>query len=301
MSRHDEPQSRPGAVVLDLRSEGDLKYPFRTPTGAMTSDDVVTSFEDALAKAALDTGLPLVVLVKGARDAPQRFDECPRSQVMVLPIEGRSPGIALQKSLTDILWYSKGDCLWITEPNHQGEPPAGVRACSMKDALATLDKLSHTRRSAAFCGHTPIIAEMAHTVLMPLDFGIGSISNSDLLYDHGRCLFDAVLLVEGLMPLAGFGVKSLEKLIAGYAPLVYSLDDEDATAELLATFQQFKAAGARRIITVSLTHDALGMPQFVDKALRSADLSWDYTTWDELIETAGQIARSWPSSARLKI
>lgn len=268
--RKHKPQSRPRVIVLDLRLEGRLNYPFKTPTSVTTSGDVVTSFEDALAKAALDTGLPIVALVTGACDAPQRFEECQRSQVMVLPIEGRSPGIALQKSLTDILWCSEGDCLWITEPNHQGETPAGVRACSMGDALATLDKLSHTRRGAAFCGHTPITAEMAHTVLMPLDFGIGSTSNSNLLYDHGRCLFDAVLLVEGLMPLAGFGVKSLEKLIAGYAPLVYSLDAEDKTAELSATFQRFRAAGARRIITVSKAHDAPGMPQFAAEEIGRA-------------------------------
>ena len=301
--RKHKPQSRPRTIVLELRSEKDLDYPFKTPTGVITSDDVVTSFEDALAKGALDTGLPIFVLVMGARATPRLFDEFHWPQVTVLPMNGSSSGTDLFESLIDNRWCLVEDCLWVYEPNDRDGPPAGVRACSMEDALATLDKLSHTRRGAAFCGYTPITAEMAHTVLMPLDFGIGSTSNADHLYDHGRCLFDAVMLVEGLVPLAGFGVKNLEKLIAGYAPLVYSLDDEDedATAELLATIQQFKAAGARRIITVSLTHDALGMPQFVYKALRSADLSWDYTTWDELIETAGQIARSWPSSARLKI
>lgn len=73
--REPRPQSRSCAIVLDLRSPEPLDYPFPVSKGPRVGTGSATDFEGVLAESALETGLPLVVLIRSSRQVPWQLTE----------------------------------------------------------------------------------------------------------------------------------------------------------------------------------------------------------------------------------
>jgi hypothetical protein len=174
--------------------------------------------------------------------------------------------------------------LWISDDDSPIADLQNIRPCAIHDAIPTLRKLSNQYRAEVLHGTLPVEAETAHTLLLPLDLDLSSMNDPHLIYSHGRFVFDAVLLVEGQVATAGFTVKALEKLIAGYAPLLYSLDNElfDGAAELRSTLRHLQGCGVRDVIGVCRgQNDHEAHHPFEDYVL-DAGLTWHQTTWNDL-------------------
>ncbi|MEJ6404078.1 hypothetical protein [Yoonia sp. 2307UL14-13] len=205
---------------------------------------------------ALETGLPMVLFTEGLLCLPEEFEEARPPWIRVVQME-KVPGSRVH--FADCVGHVKerfgipaGDLMCITDRSTKDIDGIECRTVAPQDAAQVLDALSHTRRHAAFAGYQEITPGMAHTVLVPLDLGIGATPDANLLCDHRRLKFDTVLLMEGLVPTSGFAAKSLEKLIAGYAPIVYRLADERSLAEIFRdSLTHLSAAGACRIDFVS--------------------------------------------------
>ncbi|APX12419.1 hypothetical protein [Tateyamaria omphalii] len=272
-------QSRPKLIALDLRSVGVTESLAELPP---------QEFVDTLFNDAIRTGLP-TIMIAGADDImPSDMEDvfpphvtCVRdlkSALNCLSTIGNIGPIPadFSRQARDVLWIS----------NHDGPPRVieDARHCPMQNATQLLRKLCHQYRYSGLRG-TPAEAEMAYTVLMPLDLELGSIADPHQILSHGRLVFDVVLMVEGQVAMAGFKVKALEKLIAGFAPIIYSMDDEfcDGAEELRTTLSRLHEGGARHVIGVcngQKDHEA--RHPFEDH-VRNAGLTWRRITWNDLV------------------
>ena len=181
------------------------------------------------------------------------------------------------------------DVLWISEKDGLAKGLNNVRHRSIQDAIPKLYKLSNQHRADVLHGTLPVEAETAHTVLLPLDLDLGSMGDPHLIHTHGRFVFDVVLLVEGQVATAGFTAKALEKLIAGYAPLLYSLDNEyfDGAEELHSILKRLRDCGAREVIGVCKGRKDCELHHPFEECVRNAGLTWQRARWNHLIERPG--------------
>lgn len=204
-------QSRPKLIVLDLRSIGAAEN---------LSDLSPQEFVNTLWTAAIETGLPHVVVAGGGDIMPRDMEdvypphvtsvEDPESALDCLSALRRvGPRLAdLSRTAQDVIWtsYSNGPSKVLKD----------ARYCPMQDAIPTLRKLSDRYRHAALNG-APTEAEMAHMILLPLDLDLGSLGDSHLIASRGRLVFDAILLVERPVEVAGFsGQQSSLPSVSNY-------------------------------------------------------------------------------------
>lgn len=165
----------------------------------------------------------------------------------------QSPDSALCQTLRTRFGCAVPDILFISDPARHDRLGGGFRFCNVKDAIPVLHHLSHANRAAVLTWGEYPGEETAHTVLMPLDLILGSIEDRHMLLTRGRLIFDVVLLLEDMVPTAGFMLKTLEKLIAGYAPIVHCLNDQTAPmqTEFPRALRRLQGAGASKIVMVA--------------------------------------------------
>lgn len=263
MDKYIQPiKSRPRAIVLQLHA-------------TQRANNAMLGFLEDIAEAALSTGLPIVVIASVISRIPAALREVGPPHVTVAQ---KIP------HLGDILAAAMSDVLWISDGTEARTIPACASIIQLEEALPRLQGLCRRYRRAPLCGNIPIEPEMAHTVLVPLDLELGSMRDPHRLLTHGRCVFDTVLLVESLVPTAGFKVKFLEKLVADFAPIIVILDNElnDGREELRNSLMRFSSGGAKTVIAVSRRMDELPGYQFLEDQVRDAGLAWHRTIWDDL-------------------
>lgn len=240
-------------------------------------------FLDKLLYDAIRTGLP-IIMIAGANDimpsdledALQPHVTCVRGLKSALDCLSTIGCVGpipadFSREAWDVLWISRND----------GPPKVleEARHCTAENATPMLRKLCHQYRYSGLKG-VPTEAEMAHTVLMPLDLDLGSMADPHQILSHGRLAFDTVLLVESRVATAGFKVKVLEKLIAGFAPIIYSMDDElcDGAEKLYTTLTRLHDSGARRVIGVCNGQKDHAAHHPFEDYVRNAELTWHRTT-----------------------
>ncbi|WP_146120764.1 hypothetical protein [Roseobacter denitrificans] len=260
-------KSRPKVIVL---------HPGSVKNGAEPMCGVL----DGISEAALATGLPIIVIASsvGSIPAPLKDIEAPR--ITVAQDSQQAVNI-----ITKMAFCELSDALWVTGVMENGATLKGVSRTPLEEALPRLQNLSNSHRHAPLRGNIPAEPEMAHTILMPLDLDLGSMEDPHRLLTHGRFIFDIVLLLEGRVPAAGFAVKTLEKLVADFAPIVTSLDDDflDGAEELRTNLRRLSAGGAKSVIAVSRHLDEGPDYQFVKDQVKRAGLLWHQITWNDLV------------------
>jgi len=116
-------------------------------------------------------------------------------------------------------------------------------------------------------------------------------SDPHAILECGYRVFDTVLMIEGLVPLEGFATKFLQKLVSGFAPIVYAQSkmvterkSTDATP-----LDMLRTAGCRRIIFTSSS----GQVDATSHApMELAGLSGFYVellSWRHLIKAGGAV------------
>ncbi|MEJ6390580.1 hypothetical protein [Gymnodinialimonas ulvae] len=283
----DRSRSRPRAICLDLTAPDHALYPVPVNRGPIIGSQLPETFEAALIRFALETGLPAIILSKGPRHLPEAADDAQEPHLTIvredqLNVTKGEPLSRLERRLHRFGIPTR-DTVFVTDRDMRSLS-ASYQQVPFRKAIATLNDLSHANRSAALKGYREITPQMAHTVLVPLDLEFGNTPDADLLAISGRLLFDTVLLLEEVVPVAGFGVKPLEKLVAGYAPVLYGLEDEtDPEDPFDDAMRRLRCAGAKRMIFVA-KDDIPDAPftRYADQA-RAASLTCDLQTWGSLI------------------
>ncbi|MCL3881036.1 hypothetical protein [Marivita sp. GX14005] len=261
-------KSRPKVIILHLGS---------VESGAERMCGVL----DGISEAAIATGLPIIVIASsvGSMPAPLKDIEAPRNSV------AQDSQQALNM-MTKMAFCELSDVLWVTGVMENGATPEGVSRTPLEEAIPRLQSLSNSHRRASLRGNIPAEPEMAHTILLPLDLDLGSMEDPHRLLTHGRFIFDAVLLLEGQVPMAGFAVKTLEKLVADFAPIVTNLDNDffDGGEELRTNLRRLSARGAKSVIAVSRHLDDGPDYRFVEEQVKAGGLLWYHTAWDGLVK-----------------
>ncbi|MCK8464154.1 hypothetical protein MUY35_09855 [Aliiroseovarius sp. S1339] len=280
-------QSRPKLIVLDLRSIG---------TAESLSELSPQECVDTLWTAAIETGLPIVVITGGGDIMPHDMEDVYPPHVTF--VDDRKAALA---SLAAFRRFgpestrstrTPQDVFWISDDEGQKNAPEGARHWSIQDAIPKLYQLSNRYRSSVLNGLSPTEGEIVHTILLPLDLDLGSMGDPHLICSHGRFFFDAILLVEGQVAMAGFKVKSLEKLIAGYAPLLYSLDNEffEGAKELRSALKRLHDCGARDVIGVCNGREDRETHHPFEDYVRNAGLAWHRAKWNDLFSKPGHVS-----------
>ncbi|MEL6464381.1 MAG: hypothetical protein AAFQ58_05370 [Pseudomonadota bacterium] len=204
---------------------------------------------------ALETGLQVVILANRPFDQPDEYEDMRPPRVTFIHPDARTDRREHLTSAIQLTGERFGmpsqDLLCITDASCEELECHGCRATRLRDAVQVLDTFSLKRRLAAFDGYQPITSEMVHTVLVPLDLAIGATPDADRLNDLGRLLFDTVLMMKNLVPTSGFAAKSLKKLVAGYAPIVYGFAEDGEPEEVFREALLRLSAGAGEAIFVS--------------------------------------------------
>ncbi|QIE41456.1 hypothetical protein G5B39_05485 [Rhodobacteraceae bacterium SC52] len=261
-------KSRPKAIVLHA---GSVDHGGEPMCGTL----------DRISEAALATGLPIIVIASAVGRIPSSLQDVEPPYVTIAEDSQHAVNILTEKAFCKL-----PDVLWLTGAMENGTISEGVSATPFEEALPRLQRLSNRYRHAPLRGNVPAEPEMAHTILMPLDLDLGSMEDPHRLVTHGRFIFDAVLLLEGQVPTAGFAVKALEKLVADFAPIIASLDDDffDGAEELHTNLHRLSAGGAKSVIAVSGHLDEGPDYRFVEEQVKTAGLFWHHTSWDGLVK-----------------
>ncbi len=245
------------------------------------------TFEDALLRLALETGLPVIALSGGPLRLPEVAEDANEPHLTIVRVDPLTvtAGEMLRRLESQLhkLGIPTDDTVIFSDRNLRSLT-AAYQNFPFRKAIPTLNDLSHANRSALLMGYHEITPQMAHTVLVPLDLELGNTPDADLLAIGGRLLFDTVLLLEEAVPVAGFRVKSLEKLVADYAPILYGLEDEtDPEDPFDDAMRRLRRAGAKRMIFVG-KDDIPDAPftRYADQA-RSVGFTCSRQTWESLI------------------
>ena len=235
---------------------------------------------DRISEAALATGLPIIVIASAVGRIPSSLQDVEPPYVTIAEDSQHAVNILTEKAFCKL-----PDVLWLTGATEHGAILEGVSATPLEEALLRLQRISNRYRYALLRGNVPAEPEMAHTILMPLGLDLGSMEDPHRLLTHGRFIFDAVLLLEEQVPTAGFAVKALEKLVADFAPIIASLDDDffDGAEELRTNLRRLSTGGAKSVIAVSRHLDEGPDYQFVKDQVKRAGLLWHQSTWDDLV------------------
>ncbi|WP_298837744.1 hypothetical protein [uncultured Roseobacter sp.] len=275
------PKSRPRALFLDLTSPSLSSYAVPKNTGPIIRDQDPGSFEDALCRSAVETGLPIVALRQPVNQAPQALADASEAQVILT-----EPGqeIEAYDALQARAGLQAGDVLLISDAHQSALATAGGQHCSLGNALPVLRHLSITARTAAFARADGTAEQLAHTVLLPLDLELGSMEDPHALLTHGRLIFDTVLLLKEFVPTEGFKAKALEKLIADYAPIVYALgeDNDPAHVVLSDVLGRLHQAGARQIVMVSATGETRNTKGDLQRLIEAHGFECHICAWNSL-------------------
>ncbi|APX12436.1 hypothetical protein BWR18_12675 [Tateyamaria omphalii] len=248
---------------------------------------------DGISEAALATGLPIIVIASSVDSIPAPLKDMEAPRITVAQDSQQAVNV-----ITKMAFCELSDALWVTGVMENGATLKGVSRTPLEEALPRLQNLSNSHRHASLRGNIPAEPEMAHTILMPLDLDLGSMEDPHRLLTHGRFIFDIVLLLDGQVPTAGFAVKTLEKLVADFAPIISSLDDDffDGAEELRTNLLRLSAGGAKSVIAVSRKLDMGPNQHFIKDQVQRAELPWHHTTWDGL----GEINAGTPGALRLE-
>ncbi|MEJ6391202.1 hypothetical protein [Gymnodinialimonas ulvae] len=287
MTEPTQPRSRPRAICLDLTAPHAALYPVPVNSGPIIGSQLPETFEAALIRLALETGLPVIALSKGPLHLPEVAEDAQEPHLAIVREDQLTVTIGEPLSRLERRLHKYGiptcDTVFVSDQDLRSLSVA-YQHVPFRKAIPTLNDLSHANRSAALKGSREITAQMAHTVLIPLDLELGNTPDADLLAIGGRLLFDIVLLLEEAVPVAGFGVKSLEKLAAGYAPILYGLEGEtDPEDPFDDAMRRLRRAGAKRMIFVG-KDDIPDAPltRYADQA-RSVGFTCSRQTWGSLI------------------
>lgn len=122
-------------------------------------------------------------------------------------------------------------------------------------------------------------------VLVPLDLKFRSLTEPELFIQFAPQHFDTVLLLESIVPLAGFHVKFLEKLVAGYAKLTYGQRDGDELEDttFAGTFRTLREAGKQNPLLIS--DDSSNSSDVIEAAANDQELSFSYLKWSDLAQS----------------
>lgn len=287
MTEPTQPRSRPRAVSLDLTGPKPASYPVPMRTGPIVGGQVAETFKDALLRLALETGSPVIALSGGPLRLPEAAEDANEPHLTIVRVDPLTvtAGEMLSRLESQLhkLGISTDDTVIFSDRNLRSLT-AAYQNVPFRRAIATPKDLSHANRSAALRGFHVITPQMARKVLVPLDLKLGNTPEVDLLAINGRLLFDTALLLEEVVPVAGFGVKLLEKMVTGYAPVLYGLEDAtDLEDPFDDAMRRLRCAGAKRMMSVrkEAIPDASSI-RYADQA-RAAGFVCTRQTWEGLI------------------
>ena len=283
----DRPGSRPRAICLDLTAPDPALYPVPVNRGPIIGNQLPETFAAALIRLALETGLPVITLSKEPLHLPEAAKDAQEPHLTIVRedqlIVTKGEMLSRLEGRLDRLGIPPNDIVFVSDRDIRSLS-AAYQIVPFGKAIAILNDLSHANRSAALRGYHTITPQMARTVLIPLDLELGNTPDVDLLAIGGRLLFDTALLLEEVVPVAGFGVKLLEKMVIGYAPVLYCLEDAtDPEAPFDDAMRRLRCAGAKRMMFVG-KDDISGatFKRYADQA-RATGFTCSRQTWESLI------------------
>ena len=286
----DQPLSRALALCLDLTAPGVFDLPARRARNALVRFDEPKTFGDQLCRLAADTGLPTVLLA-GVREIEGIGDlDALPGQIKVPTFTqevSQSSGInAKYEVLLARMAIDPQDLLCITDEDTQLRGRLGLRTCRFDDAVDKLRTYSVQFRRSVLSDSIPVVPEMAHTALLPLDFDLGSMTDPHDILDYGYRVFDMVLMCDAFVPLAGFKAKSLTKLVAGFAPIIQAQSNraEGKISGYASRLETLWKTGCRRIICVSSSGQADVSTQALISHARTFGFEVQLLSWRQLIK-----------------
>lgn len=293
--RLDPPQSRARALCLDLSAVELFHLPARHRENALVRPDEPKTFSGQLYSLAEETGLPTVLLTGGREiEGIEDLDALP-GQVMVpaFPQEVTQRGslAASYEVLLTRLKIEPNDLLCITDQDPHLLSHLGLRTCRLDDAVEGLGTYSLQFRQGALTGSIPMTSEVAHTALVPLDLAIGSMDDPHAILECGYRVFDTVLLIDDFVPLEGFATKFLQKLVSGYAPVLYAQSDTLMAREPTYTtpLKMLRSAGCRRIIVTSSSGQMNAASHALLELASSFGFVVELLSWRHLIKAGGSV------------
>ncbi|KIC44868.1 hypothetical protein [Tateyamaria sp. ANG-S1] len=258
----------------------------------MAQSDEPKTFGDQLCRLAAETGLPTVLITGGreieglkALDAPQGQIETP---MLTQEMMQSSATYAKYEVLLARMGINPPDLLCITDEDPQVLSRLGLRTCRFDEAVDKLRTYSLQFRQGVLSGSIPVMPEIVHTTLVPLDFDLGSMADPHDILEHGYRVFDLVLMCDTFVPLAGFKAKSLMKLVTGFAPVIHAQSDraEGEVYDYATRLETLWNTGCRRTIFVSLSGQAdVSAHMFMDLA-RSFGFDVQLLSWRQLIKVS---------------
>lgn len=278
----ERPKSRPRAIFLDLTSPVLPSCPVPEMPWPYKAERDAERYEDILCRLALETGLPIVAFVPDKDCFSEALEEAIEAQVVLVD---QSPDPALCQTLRTRLGCAVPDILFISDPTRHESLAPGFRFCNVQDAIPVLHHLSHANRAVALTWGEYPEEEVAHTVLMPLDLRLGSMEDRHMLLTRGRLIFDVVLLLQDMEPTADFMLKTLEKLISGYAPIVHCLNDNTAPmqTEFPRAMRRLQGAGARKIVMVAADGGLEARTSEYRNIAETYGFECSFRTWNDLL------------------
>ncbi|MHA6267090.1 HAD family hydrolase [Aliiroseovarius sp. CAU 1755] len=250
-------------------------------------------------QAAHDAGLPIVVLTELPKaQVRSAIDALPSDADLVIVSEAtetRGGRSVLLESAARGFGMKANDILYIGDAEGCDiEAPAsfGMRVCFGDDAVQQVQSLDNRRRGTLASGRHGDDAELAHTVLLPLDLNIYDMGDTELFRKRCHFVFDTVLIIEGLVATSGFGLKAIEKNVAGHAVIVFGAagigEASDVSEIVHERLHRIKYGGGEKLILVHTEN-----PKAVDRlniAGIAEDLGYDVElrTWKTLMSQFDQ-------------
>jgi hypothetical protein len=293
-------RSRPRAMCVDLIRTLLTEYHVLPDVGRLKRGrDAFDGFHLSrrgaeIWQAAHDAGLPTAVIT----DLPKAqvriaIQALPSDPDLLLVSEntdqddGRSALLekaaeALNITAGDILFVGDAECTDIAAPKF-----FGMRTCGGNDAVEQLQLLDIHPRRALLSDRKGDDAELAHAVLLPLDLNIYDMDDSELFRRRCHFVFDTVLIIEGLVPTSGFGLKGIEKNVAGHAILLYGIRDFDQLPDVKKIVRErlhrIKDGGAKRVILVHTENPETVDQHNIAATAESLGYAVELQTWKTLM------------------
>lgn len=197
---------------------------------------------------------------------------------------------ALLKRAADGLGMAANDILYVGNSEGSEVEAAisfGMRTCAGDDAVKQLELLHIDRRRALLPDRFGDDAELANTVLLPLDLNLYDMGDTDCLHRGSHFVFDTSLIVEGLVATSGFGLKIIEKDIGSRAVLVYGITDEDHTPDVAAIVRErlgrIRIGGGAKVILVHTGNPAEVDDHKIAEIAQSFGYCVELRTWKTLM------------------
>ena len=201
--------------------------------------------------------------------------------------EGRP---ALLERAAEGLGMPANDVLYVGDADStDNEAPSsfGMRTCAGDDAVAQLQLLDAGRRHTLLSDSCGDNSALAHTILLPLDLNVYDMGDVERFRRRCHFVCDAVLLIEGLVATSGFGLKAIQKILAGHVIIligVASFDEEpDVKKIAVERLGRLREGGAERVIFVHTKNPAKVDQHKISMIAESLGYAIELQTWKTIM------------------